>query len=357
MIIEKEKPKDHDFIQTIEDFLFCVIGYSHPKDRIISYLKYVPHPDGKWRLGSKQLKRVMNHYSAAQVLSSHQYLGKTHNKYVYNCPISKIQITAVPINSIKKYYRPQRRVKELFDLYVNNKTDLLQTKTIEFIEALTNSSQIKQKDFGITGSILTDSHNINFSDIDLTVHGRECSKKIQNIIEELFEEKNSQITRLKPKIAEDWRFNKMKVFNFTKKQSALLYSRKWNMGHFKNTRFSIHPIRNDDEILEKYGDLEFFPKGIVEIEGKVINDDDSIFLPCKYDISDVDICKGEKIKDIEQVCSYEGLFCFVVKQGERFRARGKLEEVVDKKKNRTFHRLLIGSYLAKSRDFILPITD
>ena len=127
------------------------------------------------------------------------------------------------------------------------------------------------------------------------------------------------------------------------------------MGAFKNTRFSIHPIRNDKEILEKYEDFEFFPKGIVEIEGVIKNDSDSIFLPCKYDIIDVKVIEGEKADNINRICSYEGLYCFMVKKGERFKARGKLERVVDRKNNIEFHQLLIGSYLAKSRDFLLPI--
>ena len=45
-----KNPKDHDFIRTEENYLFCVIGYSHPEDRIISYLKYVPNITGKWKL-------------------------------------------------------------------------------------------------------------------------------------------------------------------------------------------------------------------------------------------------------------------------------------------------------------------
>ncbi|MFX0137796.1 MAG: hypothetical protein ACFFDN_29415, partial [Candidatus Hodarchaeota archaeon] len=168
-------------------------------------------------------------------------------------------------------------------------------------------------------------------------------------------DKNSEISRLKSKEAEDWQRNKMKIFNFDEHQANLLYKRKWNMGNFRGTRFSIHPIRNDEEILEKYGDLEFIPKGIVEIEGMVTKDEDSMFLPCKYDISDVTILKGPKFDDITQICSYEGLYCSMVRKGEFFRASGKLEEVINNKKNETYHRLLIGSYLVKSRDYLLPI--
>ncbi|NVM03723.1 MAG: hypothetical protein HWN67_15435 [Candidatus Helarchaeota archaeon] len=361
-------PKDHDFIRTEENYLFCVIGYSHPEDRIISYLKYVPNITGKWKLhistakgsGKRRiipLMRVLNHYSAEQVLKSYDILLYDYLKYVYDCPISKIKITAVPYEAIKEYYKPQERIESLYNLYNKNKLDTLQRKTIEFIDFLSENSKINTSNFGVTGSILTNTHNITFSDIDLTVHGRMNGQVIQNILLELFEGNNNEISRLNPKEAEDWRKNKMKNFNFNKTQANLLFERRWNMGNFKRTRFSIHPIRTDEEILEKYGDLEFIPKDIVEIEGIVTQDEDSLFLPCKYEISDVTILKGPKIDDIMEICSYEGLYCSMVRKGETFRAKGKLEEVIDNKKNKTYYRLLIGSYLAKSQDYLLPILN
>ncbi|MHA1379829.1 MAG: nucleotidyltransferase domain-containing protein [Candidatus Helarchaeota archaeon] len=350
-----EKPHDHDFIQTFEDFLFCVIGYSHPKNRVISYLKYIPNPEGKWKLGSTSLKRVLNHYSALQVLNSYQFLNGASKKYLFDCPVSKIKLIAVPHNQIKKYFKPQDKVQELYFLFQSKKTDRLQTKTVEFINLLATSSKIHNSNFGVTGSILTNTQNPIFSDMDLTIHGRKNSQLIEKILNDFFERENSEITRLKPKIAKEWRLNKIKTFNFDEKQAQILFKRKWNMGYFKDTRFSIHPIRTDKEILEKYGDFEYIPKNIVEIEGTIINDGDSIYLPCKYDVSDVKVQKGEKVRDMKQIISYEGLFCFIVKKDEHFRARGKLERVIDKKNKTTYHRLLIGSYLAKSRDFLLPI--
>lgn len=350
-----EPPKDHDFIQTLEDFFFCVIGYTHPQNRIIAYLKYIPSQNGKWKLEKMPLKRVLSHYSALEVLQSYKYLEKNYQKYFFNCPISKIRITAVPYNSIKKYYRPQDKINSLYALCGENKLDTLQKKVIELIAYLGSFSKIDNSNFGVTGSILTDTHNIAFSDIDLTIHGRKNSQIIEKTITELFNQENDEISRLQFKEAEEWRRNKMKIFNLNEEQSNLLYERKWNMGLFKGTRFSIHPIRNDKEILEKYGDLEFFPEGIIEIEGTVRQDKDSIFLPCIYEIFDVKIKNGQKIEGITQICSYEGLYSFILKKGERFRARGKLEKVVDKKRNKTFHRLLIGSFLAKSQDFLLPL--
>ena len=143
----------------------CGEGYLHPEDRIISYLKYVPNITGKWKLnlpesqgdGKKRiipLMRVLNHYSAEQVLKSYDILLYDYLKYVYDCPISKIKITAVPYEAIKEYYKPQKRIEQLYNLHKKNKLDNLQRKTIEFIDFLSENSQIKTSNFGITGSIV-----------------------------------------------------------------------------------------------------------------------------------------------------------------------------------------------------------
>ncbi len=279
------------------------------------------------------------------------------NDYLFDCPVAKIKITAVPISLIKNYYKPQLRVEELRDLHEKNQCDELQNKVIEFIEFLARQSGIHIQDFGITGSILTDFHDVTFSDIDLTVHGRKNSKLVEKTVRDCFEDKKSALMRLKPEVTNEWKINKMRAFNLNQKQAKILHERKWNMGMYKGTRFSIHPIRNDDEILENYGDLEFFPKDIIKVQGTVTNDDNSMFLPCKYDISDVKILEGDNIEDLIQICSFEGLYCFMVKNGEQFEARGKLERVIDKKNEISYHRLVIGSYLAKSRDYLIPFVN
>src|SRR5947199_7270211 len=42
------RPKDRDFVETREGFFFCLVGYVHPPDRYLAYLKYTPAAAGKW---------------------------------------------------------------------------------------------------------------------------------------------------------------------------------------------------------------------------------------------------------------------------------------------------------------------
>jgi len=68
--------RDRDFIQTVEDFLFCVIGSVHPADRIISYVKYIPAERGIWGRGEKRFKRVMRYYTMLDLTDTLNFSGE-----------------------------------------------------------------------------------------------------------------------------------------------------------------------------------------------------------------------------------------------------------------------------------------
>jgi len=88
--------RDRDFIQTVEDFLFCVIGSAHPADRIISYVKYIPAGEGIWRRGEKRFKRVMRYYTMLDFIGTLNFLEK-YPEYLYDSDVMGIRISAVPL--------------------------------------------------------------------------------------------------------------------------------------------------------------------------------------------------------------------------------------------------------------------
>ena len=103
------KPKDRDFIETIEGMFFCVVGYLHPRERYTAYLKYIPSPDGKWSRGETRYSRTLNYYDVSQVENTYKFLKEAYSDYLYDCPVRNIEITAVPKDHVKKYYQPQKR--------------------------------------------------------------------------------------------------------------------------------------------------------------------------------------------------------------------------------------------------------
>ncbi len=68
------KPKDRDFIRTVDDHLFCVVGYLHPPDGYTAYLKYVPSTDGKWGKNRRRYSRTLPFYHVSQVENTYRFI-------------------------------------------------------------------------------------------------------------------------------------------------------------------------------------------------------------------------------------------------------------------------------------------
>ncbi len=352
MLLLDQVPLDRDFIQTREDFFFCIVGYVHPSDRIQAYLKYIPSDfDGKWKFRNQNLRRVLPFYSAQAVLNTFQFLESNYPQYLFNDKYTDMVFSAVPLLHIKHYFSTKRRLKEILEL---PDLDPLQKKLKTLISMLSELSDLPLSAFGITGSILLNIHSRKFSDLDITVHGFENSIKIKRLMKDIFEQGNPHISRLEKPIAERWQEDKAKRFGLSKEDGKLLFERKWNMGLFQNTRFSIHPIKNPNEIDEKYGDKTFIQKGNVELQA-VVTDSEALFLPSKYRIAEVKITKGEKVDNLRELISYEGLFDASVEKNEFIKAKGQLELVKDNILEIEYYRVVIGSNKGTTDEFILKI--
>ena len=229
--------------------------------------------------------------------------------------------------------------------------DPLQKKTILLIETLAEKSGIPTECFGLTGSLLLGIHNPKFSDIDLTIHGNSYSKTIRKLISRLYIEENEFI-RMNEHEAKDWKNRKIKQFNLTIENVNILYERKWNMGYFDGTRFSIHPIRADSEIKNDYGSKKFISEGEITIRAKIVDDEEGLFLPCCYKISQVEVLKGPRVADIHEIVSYEGLYSSIGKKNEILICKGRLERVLPKKGEEYF-RILLGSSKS-SKNYLFP---
>ncbi len=345
-------PLDRDFLQTEENFFFCIVGYVHPPDRVLSYLKYIPGDSGKWKLDKQALQRVLPYYSAQAVLNTFEFLKKNYPKYIFFDKQNNLEFSAVPHPHIKQYFSTQERLRELFSI---GKLDSLQKKLVAFVGELSELSGVSKEAFGVTGSILLNIHNPKFSDLDVTVHGGESSILLKKTMREIFGATTGEIRQLDEKDAKRWQKDKAERFGISQEDAEALFMRKWNMGLYQNTRFSIHPIRNLNEINERYGDKEFIQMGDVKIIAEILDDSEGMFLPSKYEISDVEILAGNKFDDIQEIISYEGLFDAVAERGEKVSARGRLELVKEKKRGKKYYRVVIGSRKGTSREFISVI--
>ena len=342
---------DRDFIETPEGFLFCVVGPYHPKDRVIAYLKYVPSEEGFWSRKGKSFSRVMKAYTIPNLLETFKLLKKKHPKYLFYSSYYNIIMTAVPLKHIKKHYKPEKKLTQLLK---RKELDSLQHKVVEFVKILSEKSGVQLKSFGVTGSVLLDMHDVNFSDMDVTVYGLKDSFRLKESMTEVYSS-NSGVSRFKDEFLRVWCKSKVSKHPLGWEDALKIYSRKWNIGIFKGTPFSIHPIKTRSELNEDYEDKTYYPKGFVAVKAEVEDNSDSIFLPAIYKVCKVKFIEGIEREPILEIASYESLYDSLAENGEKIIARGKLELVKDNRSGEEYYRILVGSPEGKGREFIKPV--
>lgn len=340
--------RDRDFLQTIENFFFCVIGPVHPSKQVISYLKYVPSQSGVWGKEEKRFSRILKNYTIPNLLETFSFLERNHSHYLFTSPVYNITLTAVPHKNIKAHFIPEQKLAQL---RAASEVDSLQDKLIKLTKSLEEISNVPSGYFGVTGSLLIDIHQPMFSDLDITVYGRKNSWALRNAFAE---NSNSKMPtkRLSGKLLEEWCLKKARQYPLTPAEASKIYERKWNLGFFKDTWFSIHPIKLESEVAETYGQKVYYPCGQVTIRGVVRDNVDSLFLPSVYHLEEDEVLEGPRLGKITEVVSYESLYDSLAENGEAIIARGKLEQVYERGTNRETYRVLVGSPEGKGKEYI-----
>jgi len=328
------KLRDKDYIETVEGLFFCVVGYLHPPDKYTAYLKYVPSKGGLWGRGSARYRRVLKRYHALQVREAMWLLEEKYPHYVHYCPVRNIRISMVPVTRIKRAFRPRERLREIAKA---EERDPLEEEVLELAILIRDAAGIGLDKLGVTGSVLIGIHRPEFSDIDLVVYSREAALKVI----EALREPPPPIKEPPEEKKSEWVSNLTKFFGLTKRQAEEVARRRWNYKVFRGRYFSVHPVREDHEIAEKYGEKTYQPLGMVEGTCTVVDASESMFLPAVYRVSDVEL-KGGKHLDIREIVSYEGIFSSILREGEKVYFKGKLEKV--RTESETYYIVTIGTF-------------
>jgi len=345
------KFRDRDFIQTREGFFFCVVGPLHPSDRVISYLKYVPSELGVWGRRGKRFQRAMRAYTIPSLLETFSLLERDHPHYLFYSPFYNITMTAVPHEHVAKHFKPEEKLAQLLQA---TRLDSLQKKLLRLASFLSEISGVSLRFLGVTGSILLNIHRPEFSDIDLTVYGLKNSLAVKNALIEAYSSSSFAIRRLEGEALKAWCESKAQSFPLTVEEASRILQRKWNIGLFEGTPFSIHPVKLEQEVEDAYGENVYQPIASVTIHAVVHDNTNAMFLPSVYRVQEVTIAEGPQVPDIREVVCYEGLYSDLAEVGESIMARGKLELVVHKKTGQKHHRVLVGSPEGKGKEYIKP---
>lgn len=345
--------RDRDYLETPEGFYFAVVGNVHPADRVIAYLKYVPSEKGLWGSGSRRYERVLKHYTMQDLAKTFELLRSQHPEYMFHSTVLGVTFSAVPCNSIRRHLLPERRLNELLE---NQPRNPLEEKVVSLARQLSKMASVPIESFGVTGSVLMGTHR-EFSDIDLVIYGKDQALCVKKFLSDVLEEGTGEIRRMRGEPLEDFIRDRVTLNHITREEALELYRRKWSRGEAFGTVFSIHPVKLESEVLEKYGDRQYAPTGLTEIEAIVKDSSDSMFMPALYLVGDVKWLQGALTEDVREVVSYEGLYADIASEGEKVRVRGKLEELTMPGAGESYERIVIGSREAMNTDYMKPVSS
>jgi len=341
--------RDRDYLETVEGLMFTVVSNLHPRDKVIAYLKYAPSPDGRWGRGEERYRRMMPYYDVPSLLNTIQLLEERYPHYVHWVEELGIRISAVPLSHVKRHFKPEERLRELLE----EPRDALEELAAELATLISSRAGVPRSALGVTGSLLIGIHRPEFSDVDLVVYGWSNALKVREAVKEMFSE--GTISRVSGAKLEELVERRVRVFHLSREEALEVTRRRWNRGVFKGRDFSIHPVKVEDEVKERFEDRRCRGLGLVEVAARVVDASEALFMPATYRVSEVEVLEGPReAEGVQEVVSFEGLYIDLVHEGERLRARGKLEEVVDKSRGR-FLRVLIGSPEARGWDFLKPL--
>lgn len=315
-------PIEGFFIKSVDDMIFDVKGLSHPRDRIISFVRYVPA-----KLCENTQKSVTKGYCKLyDLLERYAFLHQNFPQYIYEDPMGRGLLQAVAKKDIIEIYNPVQKLQQITRTE-REELDSLEKLAQELTNKIMEHCDIDSKYLGITGSIMIDLHSEK-SDVDLVVYGKRDSTKVYQGMSRIFENYENISRYTEKELKTLWKDRgQEEQIDF---ESFLESEKKKQLqGTISNIDFYIRLVLLPAENYEPYDQTKITSLGEFEIEATVESDDYSIFTPCIYHLKDV-IIKNEKIEEPtppDRIFSVRGRYCDIAKTGERISAKGKLERV------------------------------
>ena len=334
------RAREGDLIRTNSDVVFDVKGLVHPADKIIAFPRFI-----HLSTGTRQGKNAT--YGKVYSLSDRfKYLQENHPDLIVFDPVFGETMCEVPVAQVAEHFKPEEK---LWALRTSKDLTVLEDKALLLAQTLKAETNIPWSNIGISGSIMAEL-TTEKSDVDPLIYGIENCRKAYVALQKLLKKEDSGF---KPYTQTEL----LDLFDFRSKDTQMSFedfimveSRKAFQGKFMGTDYFIRFVKDWNEINEQYGDVCFKNSGYIKITAKIADSSDSLFTPCTYKLTEVNVAEGPKLQPIQEIVSFRGRFCEQAANGEDIEAQGKIELVTNKKNGNEYYRLILGN---KPSDYMI----
>jgi uncharacterized protein len=322
------------YLETSDGLFFAVKGLVHPPDRFVAVVRYAPDPKTGERKRDGIFYRRLYHFDEQERL-----LQSSFPQYIAYDPMFQITLQSVPRLSIRQIYDPHTRLKELTKAAI---AGTLEADAVAFTGLLQQAAGVPLSAIGVTGSLLIGLHN-DSSDLDLAIFGMENCRRVYQALGALLDSGScAELQRLDENGIKELYRQRVSDTHMEFREFADLEKNKICQGSYRSRPYFIRFIKYAHESGARYPDLRYRAIGRATITATIADDQDAIFTPCSYKLSQV--CNPEWPNlGVDEIISFRGRFCEQARAGELVRASGMVERVENIGGEIRYHLLLGNS--------------
>jgi len=320
------------YLETREGLFFAVKGLEHPPDRIISVVRYAPDPENGNREKGGITYRRLYHFPEQE-----QFLHSSYPHFLAYDPVFQKILQSVPKSTVQRVYDPRRRLQEMAQ---TNPGMAVEEDAVAFAKLLQRESGVPLSDIGISGSLLIGLHT-EHSDLDISVFGAWGCRTVYVTLQKLLDSGSVEdLRRLEMDGIEELYSHRVVDPNIPFGEFAPLEKSKICQGSFRRRPYFIRFIREAREAGDPYGTVQYTPLGRATITAVIDDDQEAIFTPCRYALTNVRVLEGSPAA-VTEIISFRGRFCEQARKGDIVAAAGTAEQIESSTGIR--YRLLLGN--------------
>jgi predicted nucleotidyltransferase len=331
------KLRDRDAIVTEEGLVFRVFGYSHPSDACVCDVEYAPATIFKSDNPKAFRNQGQNVFYKFYEDEGWKFVQNSYPQYMLLHEMLQKRVIGVNHRAISGVRKPEKELKKLVQ---TEPEDSLLATMRKVLDIAVNQAGLPIENFGVFGSLLHGFYHPEFSDIDLTVYGKENIARLRKTLQELH---GSESSLLRNEFETDesikgkaWRFQ-----NFTPKEFLWHQRRKFIYALFdskengRTIKTEFEPVKDWKDIRSEYDPAaRIFQRGWVRMLARVGEDSEAPFIPSVYHIEPLKILEGgRQAQQVKRIVSYMEEFRMQAFKDEIVCVEGNLEEVTGDKAN------------------------
>lgn len=307
--------RDRDYIKDKDGNYLRVVGDIHPKDYIVSFVKYYPN-----KFGTRDIRGEMYGYNTF-VAQSLIIMKEYETRIMYSKYHGDI-VTVTPRDMIYEHYSCRKKVKQVLECQENYKSHTVGRFLIDFISIA--KDYISLDKLGITGSFLFDAHNEK-SDIDLVCYGHDAYEGLYALFKN-----NEFIQCYEDGLQREIYARRMTHMSNMDFGTLILQESRKLQGVVRGTNIHINcqPLRDNYSYDMDLGVLSL---GEIECVIRILEDSQGMYSPSFYQIEVLSIINGvinnEMKQEINYLISYVGDFAQVFRNGDLVYVDGKVVRI------------------------------